>query len=214
MSLTSLRAKARNNQLEVEHILAAAAKRVPGLRDELRRLSAELEWSDTPYPAVGEHVVPFARWAAVAGAYAEDGVAGLAALTGDRTNWSYILGLLEELRSLEAVEALPALFPDVLRDPLSDPETAFRMADAFNLLLSFKKAPVISDGQAGAIRQFLLALLPAAHTNPERCGVLCALRGVGDRATLDIVAAAPDMPAPYQDVKASVTRTIRKRIGK
>jgi len=53
MRLETIRKKARANLLEVEDILAAGRKRVPGLQKELMRLSDELGWSPTPFPAEG-----------------------------------------------------------------------------------------------------------------------------------------------------------------
>ncbi|WP_225086609.1 MULTISPECIES: hypothetical protein [Pectobacterium] len=75
MKMTALRSKARRNALDVEHILAAAKVGLSGFRDELNRLSAEFSWSHSPYLPDGTHVVPLAKWADVAGVYADEGIA-------------------------------------------------------------------------------------------------------------------------------------------
>src|ERR1700761_7088697 len=106
MTLQQLRKKASMNLLEVEDILSAAKKRLPGLREELQRLSVQYGWSWTPFPPEGGHVVPLARWADVAGAYADGGTAALAPLARDPQNRTYIIGLLEEMPTPEATQAL------------------------------------------------------------------------------------------------------------
>jgi hypothetical protein len=78
------------------------------------RLSDELGWSPTPFPAEGEHVVPLAKWARVAGAYAEGGIETLSELAGQPENRHCVLTMLVEVRTPEAAVAMFALFADVL----------------------------------------------------------------------------------------------------
>jgi hypothetical protein len=124
MKLETIRKKARANVLEVEHILAAGRKRVRGLQQELMRLSDELGWSLTPFSVEGEHVVPLAKWARVAGAYAEGGIATLTELAGQQENRHYVVAMLVEVRTQEAAVALFDLFADVLAAPSWDCEVA------------------------------------------------------------------------------------------
>lgn len=204
MTLAALRARARNNTLEVEHILGAARKRLPGLRAELQRLAAEYGWSDTPYPPDGTHVVPYAKWAEIAGAYAEDGIAGLAVLTQQTANWPYITGLLEELQSLEAVEMLMTM----QADSRLDAKTAAALASAYNHLLSFRNPPSLSEAQQASIRDFLTAALKSSEDAAARMAFVCALRGVGDESTLALLESLDDLV----DVRPVAIRAIRKRL--
>jgi len=85
MKIETLRKRALANTLEVEHILAAARERAPGLRHELTQLSDKHGWSTTPFPANGIHVVPLAKWAEIASVYAEGGIPHFGRLPSKKT---------------------------------------------------------------------------------------------------------------------------------
>ncbi|GKW28250.1 hypothetical protein AB6D34_06970 [Pectobacterium brasiliense] len=212
MKLSSLRAKARRNTLEVEHILAVAKARLPGLRDELNRLSDECSWSRSPYLPDGTHVVPLAKWADIAGVYADDGIEALGVLAAELDNAVYVIGLLEELRSHAAVNALIAFFPVVMQAPEHALETAWRLTTAYNSLLSFKDGVVATDEQATAVRSFLMRLLPLATTEHQTCLLFCALRGVGDTSSLDFLASHRDLAPPNETIRMTAMRAIRQRL--
>ena len=212
MKISSLRSKARRNTLEVEHILAAAKARIPGLKDELEFLAREFEWSNTTHLPDGKHVVPLGKWAEVAGMYAEGGVSALADFVQEPNNANYVIGLLEELGSSEAVEALISFFPDVLSHPETTTATAWRLCRAFNQLLSIKGAVTPTDSQAQVVRTFLVLFHAVAGSEPERAWAIYALRGVGDQTSLDLLSGLPDLQPPYQAARADAIRAIRKRI--
>src|SRR5215467_3246866 len=122
MKIETIHKRAQANTLEVEHILAAARERVPGLRYELMQLSNRHGWSSTPFPAEGIHVVPLAKWAEIAGVYAEGGIPALRPLAEQKENHTYVLALLVEVRSPEAAQALFDLFAAILDAPSWDCE--------------------------------------------------------------------------------------------
>ncbi|MEQ9849480.1 hypothetical protein [Pectobacterium brasiliense] len=212
MKLSALRAKARRNTLEVEHILAAAKARLPGLRDELNRLSDECSWSHSPYLPDGTHVVPLAKWAEIAGTYAEEGIDALGVLADDPENVAYVIGLLEEIQSHAAVNALMDFFSAVMQTPENAPETAWSLTTAYNSLLSFKDGVVATDEQATAVRSYLMRLLPLATSEHHILLIFCALRGVGDSSSLDLLASQRDLAPPNDTIRASVIRAIRQRL--
>ena len=212
MKLSALRAKARRNTLEVEHILAAAKARLPGLRDELNRLSDECSWSHSPYLPDGTHVVPLAKWAEIAGTYAEEGIDALGVLADDPENVAYVIGLLEEIQSHAAVNALMDFFSAAMQTPENAPETAWSLTTAYNSLLSFKDGVVATDEQATAVRSFLMRLLPLATSEHHILLIFCALRGVGDSSSLDLLASQRDLAPPNDTIRASVIRAIRQRL--
>lgn len=211
MKLETIRKKARNNSLEVEHLLAAAKARVPGLKEELARLSSELAWSESIYLSDGSHVVPLAKWALIAGAYAEGGIASLTALATEQGNASYIIGLLEELSSAEAVSALLRLFQEVMRNPQANLEMAHRLTVAFNQLLAIKGAISPSEEQAGCIRDFLMECYKVASTDNQKTLVIHALRGVGNSASLQFLASLHGLSEREEAARNAAVRIIRKR---
>lgn len=216
VNINTLRKKAKAHTIEVEDILAAAARRTPGLQAELQRLSAELEWSHAPHPPAGGHVVPFARWAEVAGAYAEDGIPGLAgwlhAQAGRETPGHYVLAVLQVLKTQESNDALFSLFSDALDDPASHLSDALELAATINLKFSFKGSLPPTPAQADRARSFLMALYPLAHKEPQRCNVVCAMRGVGDETTAEFVATVKPFGGPYGGLEKSAQQAIRKRL--
>lgn len=212
MKISSLRSKARRNTLEVEHILAAAKARTPGLKAELEFLAREFNWSNTTHLPDGKHVVPLGKWADVAGTYAEGGIPALADLAKETHNANYVIGLLEELGSREAVEALISFFPDVLIHPEAATATAWRLSRAFNQLLSIKDAVTPTESQAQVVRTFLVQFYAAAASEPERAWAIYALRGVGDQSSLDLLGTLPDLQPPYHAARTDAIRAIRKRI--
>lgn len=221
MNINTLRKKAKAHTLEVEDILAAAARRPAGLQAELQRLSAELEWSHTPYPRGGGHVVPFARWAEMAGAYAEHGIPGLAgwmqaqarAAAGHGPPADYVLAMLEALKTQEANDALFSLFAPVLDDPGGHLTEALELASTINLTFSFKGRLPPTPAQADRARSFLMALYPPlAHKETERCTVVCGLRGVGDESTAQFLATIKPFGGPHAGLEKSAQRAIRKRL--
>lgn len=220
VNINTLRKKAKAQTLEVEDILAAAARRPAGLQAELQRLSAELEWSHTPYPRGGGHVVPFARWAEMAGAYAEHGIPGLAgwmqakaqATAGNGAPAEYVLAMLEALKTQEANDALFSLFAHVLDDPGGHLAEALELASTINLTFSFKGRLPPTLAQADRARSLLMALYPLARKEAERCTVVCALRGVGDESTAQFLATIKPFGGPHAGLEKSALRAIRKRL--
>jgi hypothetical protein len=212
MKLETIRKKARANLLEVEHILTAGRKRVPGLQQELMRLSNELGWSWTPFPAEEEHVVPLAKWAQIAGAYAEGGIAALSELARQKDNRHYVVAMLIEARLPEAAVALFGLFADDLAAPSWDCEMADDLVAALNQMFFFSKCLTPTDEQAATARAFLMTLYATASTATQRAGVVCALRGVGDRSTIEFLSTLEAFPYPYEGVEKLALRAIRKRL--
>lgn len=212
MNIATLRKKARNGSLEVEHLLRAAADRLPDLSDELARLTMELHWQVQSLQPDGTRVVPFAKWAEVAAAYSDDEFDGLRVLLRDPKNVPFVLGLVEELRTSASASFALELANRYFTDLANFEEAAFRLARAFNLLLSFKQAPLVTAVQAGCIQNFLCNLYPYAKTEADRALVLLALRGVGDFNAIQFVASTEVFAEPWAATKEAVLRAIRKRV--
>ena len=211
MKISALRSKARRNTLEVEHILAAAKTRAPEVKDELQRLSREYGWSASTHLEDGTHVVPLAKWAEVAGAYAAEGIEALAPLADAPGDAGYVIGLLEELRSQEALGALITFFSSVMARPATAPETAWLLVKAYNHLLCTKNAVAPSHDQAAQVRSFLARVLAVATSDAQVAWVAYALRGVGDASSIELVSNLKELPYPYESAKADAIQAIRRR---
>jgi hypothetical protein len=212
MNITTLRKKARDGSLEVEHLLQAAVERQPGLSEELTRLSSAHDWKVQGLQPDGTRVVPFAKWAAVASAYASDEFTGLRTLARDPDNISFVLGLIEQIHTNESVSFLLEICNRFETDLTQFEDIAFRVAGTFNSLLSFKKAAQVTNVQARAIQEFLCALYPRAKSEPDKAVVLLALRGIGDRDAIQFIESASDFSESWASTKELVLRTVRKRV--
>lgn len=211
MNIATLRRKARDGSLEVEHLLQAAVERQPGLSEELTQLAAKHDWKAQGLQTDGTRVVPLAKWAAVASAYASEEFTGLRTLAREPENVAFILGLIEEIHTNEAISFTLEICDRYLTDLAHCQEMAFHVASTFNLLLSFKQAAPASTVQAKAVQEFLFSLYPHAKSDANRALVLLALRGIGDRDAIQFVESTPDFSETWAGTKESVLRAIRKR---
>ncbi|WP_234086365.1 hypothetical protein [Azonexus sp. R2A61] len=211
MNIATLRKKAQGGLLEVEDLLQAAIEKQPGLSGELVRLATVYGWQTQGLQSNGTRVVPLAKWAAVASAYADSGFDGLRAQVQEPQDIPFVLGLAEEIKSSDAVAFVLEISAQYLRGEASE-ELAVRIASAFNLLLSFKQAAPVSAAQTAAIQNFLIGVYPDLRAEAKRATCLLALRGVGDRSAIQFVEAAADFKEPWSDTKSVVLRAIRKRL--
>jgi len=215
IGIASIERKARTNALEVEHLLALARDADASVAPVLRELSARHGWSSNE--RVGKkRVVPLGRWAEVVGEYLEHGHAGIVAMAKGRktrkTHAVMCIDLLSELHTPESVEALMRIGKPVWRDPDEDVELSLALANAFNLLLSFRHAPVISDATRSGIRGFLHRLLQLRLGDSERASCVCALRGVGDAKSLEVIRALPPFEHPWAGLENLAIRQIQRRM--
>jgi hypothetical protein len=199
-------------QLEVEHILGAAKQPVPGLADELDRLVIECAWSDGGETPQGL-IIPFRKWARTASAYCRSGTLGIVSLAQNEPAYLYfVLALLTELHNREALEAVMALASPVLHKPTENRAISLQASGAINLLLSFPPRISINSEEETILRVFLHNLLSLTTTAVERATVLCALRGVGNEESIQLMAAGVPLADPWDGVESTVGRAIRKRL--
>src|SRR5262245_42286859 len=209
----TLSRKAAENSLEVEHLLKVAAIGDAADAPFLHALKCEHAWPDTG--RVGRSlVVPLGRWADTVCRFLEDGYSGLVAMAGEIVGASeFGIGLLEEIRTPESVSAVLAIGRAVIEQPAIDVHLAVRMADAFNLLLSFNGAPTVTPTVEHEIREFLHRLLDIELLEVQRASVVCALRGVGDATSADLVASLPPFRGNWAGLEASAARKIKRRVA-
>ncbi len=214
MKIQTLRKKAQSGTLEVEDILKAAIERPPGLSDELRRLSTELGWSSTGKLPNGELVVPLAQWAEVVAVYAAGGFDSLSDFAKKSANDAFVLRLLVELKTADALCFLLCSYAHCIESPGQATGAAIRIASTLNFMLSFKSASPITSSQAHIIQTFLLRLFSFTKSDVNRATVLLALRGVGDARAMEFILSVPDLKYPWAEVKPRCLRAIRKRLKK
>jgi hypothetical protein len=211
MSLAAIRKKASDGSLEVEHLLREAKKATPGLAEELRSLARELNWPLDGRMQDGSLVVPLGAWAEAVALYTSGGLPALQGFARDPGNATYVLALLEELKSAPAVEFLVDTFAGLMASPERDLSLSVRIASALNLMLSLRPRAPISNANASIVQGFLLRLYPVARNEAERAIAVLALRGVGDASAIALLTRLPELAPPWEGAVSSTIRAIKKR---
>jgi hypothetical protein len=210
--LKSIRRRAHSNALEVEHILKAALLRIEGLPELLDELSASENWSDSNLLPDGSHVVPFARWARVASAYCRDGIAGLRKVLDQPGHERFVLALLEELHSSEAVDAVMDFFSPYIDSPKNNPQIAHEIASSLNHILCFKPELEIKEAVRQRLCVFTTALVVIASDEAKKAMAVGLFRAVGDEATLSLLDTLQPFASPWDYAISSTKKSIRKRL--
>jgi len=206
--------RAASGALEVEDLLATVQSRDPGLAPPLRALARELGWDFRSHVG-GARVVPLGRWVEVVASFHEGAYAALERLCAGQDGNSYesfVLAALEALKTPEAVMSVVRVLGSAAGDPLSNLALAAKGATALNLLLSFKPAPTLSPTLAETVRQFLHRLLACPLQEPQRATTVLALRGVGDKTTLALLADVPAFEGPWSGTLPLTKRVISRRL--
>jgi hypothetical protein len=211
-TLTSIRRRAADNSLEVEHILEAAVQRIEGLPELLAELTDAKSWSDDNHLPDGTRVVPLARWARVGSAYCRAGFSGLRTLLNEPGHESFVLALLEELHSAEAVDVVMDFFSECIKTPGGDPPLARMIASSLNLILCFKPEVEIDTTTRGQICGFATALIGLASDQVERALPVLLLRAVGDESSMQLLDSIPPFTEEWAATIPATRRAIRQRL--
>lgn len=207
----TLSRKAADHSLEVEHLLKVATIGDAADVPFLRALKDEHGWSDTGREG-RKRVVPLGRWVDAVCRFLEEGSAGLIRMAGETTGAvDFCIGVLEEVRTPESVSALLAIGGMAIEHPEKDLKLAVRVADGFNSLLSFKGGTTVSPIVERHVRDFLHRLLSLVLTVEQRATAVCALRGVGDATSVNVIAGLPPFQGDWAGLEATATKQIKRR---
>lgn len=219
MSLTksqiaTLKRKAAENSLEVEHLLKiakiASVSAVPLLTD----LSATHHWSYTGWEGE-DRVVPLARWVEVISVYLTGGCDGLVsyAQRPPSESWHFALSVLESLRTPVALFAIAEL-ADLVRDQIDErKEHAQKIVYAMNYILTAKDAPPVPEAVRVRLRDFLHAVLTSSLVDAWVASAIVALGRVGDASSLPIIKNVRPLDKLWSAAPKRALREIKKRCG-
>jgi len=203
---------AADNSLQVEHLVKVADLGDATDAAFLRALKGEHGWSDTGREG-RDLVVPLGRWADTVCRFLEDGCPGLVQAANDSPDaHEFCVSVLEELKTAASVSAILAIGGPVIERPVLDVKLAVRLANGFNLLLSFKGAPAIAAEVERRVREFLHRLLAVELSEVQCASVVCALRGVGDAESAALVASLPPFRGSWAGLEQSAVRQIKQRL--
>jgi hypothetical protein len=204
--IATLARMAARGTLEVEHVLRTARQPSPRLADALDELALAMDWPRAPsFPQV-----PLGTWAEVVGVYCRDGHAGLLETANEPSMLPFVLGVLEELKTSEALSTLVRLVETHRDRLLSSPEPAGQIAAALNLASMNSPRGGPSESERGAGRDFLHDALTRADADNHRVTVLCALRYFGDETSLPLISNCPPLPPHWEPARGAAIRQIRR----
>lgn len=204
--------KAKKNSLEVEDLLEVAT--IGSAQDAtlLQKLKSEHGW---PLQS-GEgknRVVPFGAWSDAICHFLEkqhEGLIQYAAAEPDSV--TFCVGVLEAVKTVESVEAMLTIASSVESSSSSSHDKLLKIVSGLNLLVSFKDAPSLEPSLSEKARNFIHALLPQCKSQQSRALCVCALRGVGDSASIEIIKALPPFVDAWADLEKSACRQIQTRL--
>lgn len=163
--------------LEVEHLIAFALAHGEQGATEIERLSSLHGWLDEGLLPDGRRVVPFGRWARACAAIARGGVPAVQTLLVEPEMADIAIGVLESVRSADAVDALLAYGEDNEWHGNAPEHPVWRALSALNLLLSFDDGVQIAARTRQRVHRLLMRAWNEAPTAQLRSLCLYALRG-------------------------------------
>lgn len=205
-TITTVERMAKRGTLEVEHLLRVARKPSPELADALDELAITMGWVlDSRFPEV-----PFGMWIQTISLYCRKGYAGLIEAGRSLETLPFVLGILEDLRTEEALRSVVLIAALNHRWPSTNPKVTQHIAGALNIAALHVRDLRLPQVERAKGRDFLHAAFAATASDNERGTILCALRYFGDETTLPFIAASPPMSAEWEAARTAATRAIKK----
>lgn len=207
-AIANLARKAARGTLEVEDLLRAAREPTLTFADELDELASMMHWPLDPcFPDV-----PLGTWVTVIGIFCRKGHDGLLEASWETRMLPFVLGLLEELKTDEAL-CTAIRIAERYGDRLSSsPEQTGRIAAAMNLIAMTRSTHALSETDRRAARDFLHGALTREEAERHRGTIFCALRYFGDETSLPLISSCPSLPPHWEATRRAAVRGIRKSI--
>ena len=204
---SKIRKLAQTNSLEVEHIIEAAFLRDANIAIELESLSGTLNWSEENQ-SNGDQVVPLAKWVRFACVFIRNGYKGL--VDSYETETDFSLAFLSEYKSSESVTAILRIGKGLGAEASS--KSRNQVASAINSILSFSDRPNIDETEAAEARNLLHSYFHADLDEPMQATIYCALRGVGNQASIDLISSQKKLGGAWSGTETAVIKSIKKRM--
>ncbi|QKW57495.1 hypothetical protein [Stenotrophomonas sp. NA06056] len=199
--------------VEVEDLIGFVLEHGVEGAAEIERLCALHGWREAfQYNDDGTHFAPMAPWAKACAAFGYGGIAAMLPLLDQQRMATYVIGVLEEVRSEDSVAALLAFCGQAdfsQDDPTSAP---WRALGALNMLLSFDRGVAVSADIQQALLQRVQRAWGQAPTPPRQCLALYAVRGAHVADALDWVQSLVLEDAELLAARKAVLKHLRGRI--
>ena len=196
--------------------MALAVKNEVGAVPILKKAIEEKKWEDY-ITAIKTKKVPLKTWSLVVIAYLESSYAGLEKYVysddGEYIETAdFVLSVLDDIKSKDTVKSMISIFYKVIQDPSVDRYLSNKVAITINRLLSFKPYLSINVEDKEILRGFLVKYLSLYGSDyKDRSSAFCALRGVGNLESIDIIKSYPKLKEPYKGLESMVIKVIKSK---
>jgi hypothetical protein len=210
--IATLKRKAADNSLEVEHLLKITTTGDVSAVPLLAELASMHRWSHTGWED-GSRVVPFAKWVEAISVYLTDGCDGLVtyAQRAPCDSWSFALAVLESVRTPVALLAIAEL-AEAVHDQIDErPADAQNVVYAISNTIRAKDAPLVPEHVRVRLRDFLHAVLASSLAEAWIAIAIAALGRTGDASSVPIIANVRPLGEIWSAAPKRALREIKKR---
>lgn len=206
--LEEVKDKVVSKSLEVEDILACVNVSDSEISYFLRSLINDFGWLRD---SESENKIPYISWIETVITFLEEGYDGLKDYKSKELKGQFVLGLLESMHTDNSVYALIEIFESELTDPELDIALSKKLVTSINLLMSFDPEITIDENAKSKIRRFLHYFLNETLEDSFRANVYCALRGVGNKKSIEMIEKLPKLKGSWVGVEDISVKAIEKK---
>lgn len=212
--ISTLKRKAADNSLEVEHLLKVACVGDATNIQLLRELSSKHNWSYSGREK-GYRVVPFAKWVEAVSVYLDGGVDALVnyACQPGGESWTFALAIFESMRSTVSIDALVKLVDFCLQSLRERKELAQKLIHVFAVITAGKNPPRIAERDRVRLRDFIYTFLRSPADDVWVGTAVVVLERIGNLTSIPLIDSLPPLSYPWEKVAARARRRIRVRCG-
>jgi hypothetical protein len=120
------------------------------------------------------------------------------------------VGVLEEVKTIESARAMLAACRGILPKLGRELEIAHEVVSGVNLLLSFGSSMSLTESEREEFRIFLHKYLDKVRDEPHIATAYCALRTVGNEASIELILSRPQLHHPWEGTERLVIKGIEK----
>lgn len=204
---------AHGGSMDVEDMVRFALVHGAEGANEIERLCAQHGWLSEGLREDGTRVVPFARWARACAAFGRGGVPALQPLLADPALAGFAVGVLEEVKTVESVQALVGFCASAQWQATDATHAEWKAMAALNLLLSFDDGVRVDEAVMRDVLRTVTRAFDTAATPLLQSICLWAVRGAPVAESLAWVQAIDTADAGVQAARAAAIKSLRRRLS-
>ena len=181
--------------------------------DEIERLNAQHGWLAEGLLNDGTRVVPFARWAQACAAFGRGGVPALRTLLADPALATFAVGILEEVKTVESVQALIGFCASAHWQSPDSTHAEWKAMAALNLLLSLDDGVKVEKAAMDDLLHAVAKAFVAAPTPMLKSICLWAVRGAPTAETLAWVQTLDVTDTRVEAARVNAVKSIQRRLS-